>query len=378
MRTTKKRQLLLAIGAATVGVALLALVVTIGNRSDQASKTTRFLPEGPDARFDTLPPRAIVGATAGELRLDTDPPTDVPLGVDNSLVEANLAVPVHLWQLDRVRNIRGETIEEVVQNLGHYDDCHLATTSTPDGFLGDGMSDGTIVTRLFRVRRLLEVGRNDPDSVVPPLRRAFESSLKDWPKLLAETGRLMNEGINSGKLFDDVLAAEVTALAATYLLAEFDDHASLPIMKKNVEFVFADSPTPAGGHFYGPASPGFTLYCMCRLVSSFPIERLNPEARRLRKEFMRSAKGALAESQEITVERWDAKYDESDVRFQINPRARTILLASTSKMKMLVYPGTFSDGTPLSTPAHHLHLKALELYGQIMAFMDSAGLCPAH
>ena len=38
-------------------------------------------------------------------------------------------IPVHPWQRKRVENIRAETIEETLQNLGNFDDDHFAVTA---------------------------------------------------------------------------------------------------------------------------------------------------------------------------------------------------------------------------------------------------------
>ncbi len=63
---------------------------------------------------------------------NTSPPSleDVlPREMDREHVSASAALPVHPWQIKRVKNIREETIEESIHNLANFDDMILAATS---------------------------------------------------------------------------------------------------------------------------------------------------------------------------------------------------------------------------------------------------------
>jgi hypothetical protein len=283
---------------------------------------------------------------------------------DEDYSEASLRVPPHQWQAERVNNIRWETIEETMLNLANFDDVHLAETSF-SGLLANYVSPDfvtQVVTRFARVRRLFAEGREDPQAVVPGLRRLFREALADWPAAWEEFQARFKNGVAELTEPDRYLKAEKRSLAATYILAEFGDHQALPLM---LECYRIHDP----GRIMSPVAPGFTLYAMHRLVGSYPEEELSPEAWELREEYLRAAK-VLPEAKEITVTTWDAKYHESDPRLTVFG-VKEIVASREPTMTMPLYPWRFTDGTATSDFNGQVSPKAKELFQHLERFVES-------
>ncbi len=294
----------------------------------------------------------------------------VEAAVDREYVEATQQIGVHPWQVERVENMRGETIEQTIENLANFDDMLLASSSI-SAWAGTGSTPFhmLVVTRLARVRRLLEEGRAHPERIIPPLRRAFRESVDRFPEVHREFMRALNEidrlwkeeGIRSPGRSEpneyDKLRARV--LAATYVLTELGDHEALPTMVESYRMWYAGILPPVPG--------GMTLYAMHRLVSSYPESELNAEARRLREEYLEAAT-CLPPPREKTVTKWNARYDESDPRVMImDPKG--VVLRKEPTMTLPVYPHRFTDGSLIASGMGRVYTRGEELFRQLERFV---------
>lgn len=288
--------------------------------------------------------------------------------LDDGYTDAIRRVSVHRWQKERSENIKGETIEQTIENFANFDDLHLAQTSI-SGIPPVNTSPAfqrLVVTRLGRVRRVLAEGRVNPQWVVPHLRRALEKALSVWPEafrghmraLEAAKGGLSSHEPNQ---FDK---CTMQALAGTYLLAELGDHESLPLILKGYKIHDYRK-------MYAPVPPALTLYAMHRLVLSFPEEQLNAEARRIRDGYLQLAE-CLPPPHEINVTKsWYANYDESDPRITILDPERKVLLREPT-MQMTVYPYRFTDGEKISHSdgiIHPVSERAKLLFAELERFV---------
>jgi len=296
-----------------------------------------------------------------------------PPPIDEEYVEAVLAVPPHSWQKERAKNIVQETIEETIQNFAHFDDLMLAQTSFEGGgFELDPRAQSLVVTRLARVRRVLEEGRADPEKVIPHLRRVLADALTGWPDARRQKEIRMNASVGYSRSEpDNYDTLRVGALAATYLLAELGDHEALPVMAECFRCHKVEKPYESVEELrFAPVPPALTLYAMHRLVSSYPVEELSPEARRLRETYLKSAT-CLPAPQEVTVTRWNAGYDESDPRIMMmDPEGR--VLRGQPTMKLAVYPWQFDDGTPTFDHGVFISERAKSLFSQLERFVVAA------
>lgn len=297
------------------------------------------------------------------------PITQLPLPeLDDGYADAVLRVPGHPWQKERSENIKGETIEQTIDNFANIDDMHLAHTSisgitrmnTKPGF------QSLVVTRLARVRKALAQGRVNPQRVVPYLKLALEKSLAGWPEAFRDYQRELNTstGRRGGHEPDQFHKYLAQALGASYLLAELGDHESLPLILKG--YKIHDS-----RWMYAPVPPALTLYAMHRLMLSFPEDQLDSEQREIRDHYLKLAE-CLPPPREITVTNsWYANYDESDPRIAIVDPQKKVLLREPT-MQMAVYPHKFIDGEKVSDSdgrTHPVSERAKLLFAELERFV---------
>jgi hypothetical protein len=287
------------------------------------------------------------------------------VAADQRRFDAVVEVPPLKWRRELVGTIRNESPAELIAGLGRTDDMHFAATSVTDlyGNMADARLQMLVLTRLTRVRWLLELGRSDPCSVIPPLREAFRKAMIRFPEAHSEMVKFMVAGGGAGFPDEAYEIPRMQNIAGTYLLAELGDHDSLPIL--------ADSFRMSLNEMYYWVPSGTTLYAMHRLVLTYPESRLSEEARRLRQEYLDSATKVLPPPREIQVTAWNANYEESDPRISImDPKRR--VLTGQPRMTIPVYPWTFTDGTRISEFGGHTSEKAKELFGRLESFVNAA------
>ncbi len=324
----------------------------------------------PETAGDEAAPQESPKASVHDERSSSHEQPEAP--ADREYVEATQRIGVHPWQVERVEGMRGETIEQTIENLANFDDMHLAISSISAwaGFASTPFNI-LVVTRLARVRRLLEEGRSHPEGIIPPLRRAFRESLdgfaearREMMRVANEKRRLWKQGIRTpGKSeFDEYYKLRARVLAATYVLTELGDHEALPMMVESYRIGYTGISPPVPG--------GMTLYAMHRLVSSYPESELNAEARRLREEYLEAAK-CLPPPREKTVTRWNARYDESDPRVMImDPKG--VVLRKEPTMTLPVYPHRFTDRSLIASGMGRVYTRGEELFRQLERFVAAA------
>ncbi len=293
-------------------------------------------PEGPCQAQSTQPEE---GATSQITNiLDTLPPSTLSA----EQTEAKLRVPPHRWYQERRMNMAKESLEECVNHLGNNDDQHLAETSLGGDMIAgpeDGTSQVIVVTRLARVRRLLAVGRENPEEVIPLVRRKLEEIIPDWPSASAELkARMRTEMFPLLSESDRCMRYHAQATAGTYLLGELDDHASLPLLLR-IYHLHDGAP-----HVRGPVPAAVTLNAMHRLVTGYPEQALSEQARQARDEYLRSISGLLPPPrQETVVCSWKSDNDESDPRIAIADPKRHVL-ADQQTMTINIYSASYTEG----------------------------------
>ncbi len=377
-RANRKLRILLMAGVGSVLIVVLGLYVAsfLGARQ----KAGR-----PDDGTATRPAGPAIASMEGAAASTRSSGDDLSVSLAEELgqdilrqADAAWRVPVHRWQLERIRNIRQETIQQTVRNLANFDDRHLAATGLGGTIIinTDAVGQTMILTRLARVRRLLETGREQPEAVLPHLRAALRESIKDWREALRrrqETRRRFEEAGQAMSFAepDDHDKLKEGGTAATYLLAELGDHKSVLLLAQSYE----SSLDPALAY---PAVPaGLTLYAMDRLVSSYPVSELSGRARRAREAYLAHTKGWLAPPRQETVTGWGAAYTESDPRLAVlHPRVirKELLLRDQPTLTLHVYPCTFADGTRISNlMGKVVSPKGQLLWQQLKLFVDTLG-----
>jgi len=334
-------------GAVVALIALAAYLTVVTYRTHSArspgvGRATR--PECPSSPEAATPPMQ-----KGAVEEQDEPPVVDPLvaGADDRLVNAMIRVPVDKWHAERVENIRGESVQQLVEHLANFDDMHLAMT-TVGTYLRDGTYDCAVqkVSHLFRVRRLLALESKSPGALTDVMTKTYTKALDAWPAAYRDwTGRCYGNLAERRYEPLDVEKAEIQATVATYLLGESASPAALGALldgyHRQETWV---STWKRALRAQCPVPPAFTLYAMHRLVSAIPEGSLRPAARSAQGAYLSWAKDHIPSAAQARVSAWNAAYDESDM-FRRTADPGNVLLRNQPKMVMRLYPRGFKDGS---------------------------------
>ena len=358
-----------------VAAVVITLLVRGGARIDEARAAQ---PPSPPTE-SSLP----VSDSPDAEPIDVNPvPIPEPLAdfarPSNGAAGATIPVPPHAEKLSLNQIISKESILESVLNVGNVDDVSLAVTSL-GAICGVYESNADyhswVVPRVTRVRRLLEEGRAHPEEVVPVLRDVLGQAIDGWRAAWSEHARrLREEGSYTSEDTDIYEQCKWRVRACTYLLAELDDYASLPLLARAYTLhkrEMGPEGIPVGQ--MGPCAPGNLLPMMHKLISQYPEGRLSGEARGLRNRYMEAARDVMFDVPyaPIRVLKWSALYAEADPRLVVfDPEGRSI--ASEPTTTMTVYPAKFKDGEWISDVMGVTSDRAVSLYNGMVLFINAA------
>ncbi len=243
-------------------------------------------------------------------------------------------VPVIKWQNDLLTNVRSEDINQTIKNIPNFDDTIMAMSSLAN-ILAPSAFYTQYVTRLTRVRKLYAIAQKNPDLIIPGLKRIHQDSLTEWPEAAKKRVEDYKNGNTKLSEPDAYLKCSDYCLAATYLLAEFGDYDSLPLLSK--QYKIHHSPPY---QFPGPVQPAITFYAMHRLVSTYPRDKLSAEAIKALDEYLDAAKELVPPPKQLEVTVWDSYYVGSDPRVTVLG-VKDEILRSQKTMMMPLYPENF-------------------------------------
>ncbi len=285
-----------------------------------------------------------------------------PVEIESIEVEQKPVEPeisIRKWREKLVDNIRSETTEETIRNIGNFDGLHLAHTGTP---VKGAEFDTLSVTRYARVRRILAKGRENPQLVVTQLWQQLHDSLEGWEDACRGREENYRNGVRTYSEPDAYIRAKSHCLTATYLLAELGYCDALPLLAKQYRGDFyPDNKQP-------PVMPAMTLYAMHRLVSSYPEYSLSRGAKLILDEYLKAA-DCLPPPRKVKVTAWDATYSESDPLIVATGQAGRGL-AREKTMDLYVYPTEFTDGTNMHRSIWGKSERMNELFNKIEEFID--------
>ncbi len=278
----------------------------------------------------------------------------------------------HPWQQTRVKNIRGESIQELVANLGNEDDFMPAELSI-SGELGSMMNAGfcpIVVTRLARVKRLFELAGPSRDEVRGELRSALGKTIDEYPQIFAGFfGEFVGKTFMPSSHAKHFVGAQYTALSATYLLAELQDFQALPIMLRSYEI---HKPSFVSlSESMSPISPAFTLVAMHRLIDQMPEQDLSPEARERREAFLAAAMPLIPDPTMVATTKWDAELTSYDPRVTVTGLGGAVMERDPI-IGLPRYPDRFTDGAEIVDGNGKVSPRAEELFRLAEEFIVSA------
>jgi hypothetical protein len=278
-------------------------------------------------------------------------------------------VPVLKWQNDLVANMRNEDIKQTIKNIPNFDDAILAKSSLSQGYAHMiASAQNRYVTRLMRVRKLYAIGQENPQLIIPLLRSLHKDSFAQWPAAVNEQSEYYkkNGGYPSLSEPDAFHGCSDYCLAATYLLAEFGDYESLPLLSQQYKM---DHPWPPPNQMGAPVTPATTFYAMHRLVSTYPRSGLSSEAIKALDEYLEAAEQFVPPPTQIKVTVWDSSYSESDPRLDALGLKKEVLQGQKS-MTMPLYPITFKDGSEMLRGNVQRTERLDELFNKLNAFVQ--------
>jgi len=208
----------------------------------------------------------------------------------------------------------------------------------------------------------MEIGSENPDLVVPVMQDVMREALAGY-KNQRET--YVRESLRNGPETPPEweLHFQMRILCGTYILAELGDHESLPLMLQSYR-QHDEKGLPSA------APPGFTLYGMHLLVSSFPEERLSTSAAHLRAKYLEAAE-CIPPPREEVVTRWSAAYLEADPRIVLFDPAK-LTLERQETMMINVWPHSYSDGMKFNVEDGAVPARTEELFALLEDFVEEA------
>jgi len=377
----------LAVLAAVVLV--LILVTGLRQRPDSAtpsseSESTTTARVGVEEGSTAAPGSQVTRAAEPEPPLENPLPeliSEQEYREELKLLAMKKELPVHPWHAERVETIAKEDVAQLIENLANFDDVHLADSSSPmDAGPGEAEGEMWVMTHLFRVRRLLDMGRKAPGPIVAAMRRALRESLAAWPEAFRQELALWvdagNHSLHSSEptTHDQVRAR---ALVATYFLAELQSHRSLPLLYESYRLQkkwIAQIPLEKYRYLpQCPVAPAIALYAMHRLVMTYPLDGLTPQAQAAHGTYMAWTDQHLRRSRPRIGVKWDADYDESDPLLKVVDRDG-VLVRSQPTMELYQYPTFFKDRTPMQgyPAAPYITDKCREWATLMEGFLDLA------
>ncbi|HUT28328.1 MAG TPA: hypothetical protein VMX13_00945 [Sedimentisphaerales bacterium] len=262
----------------------------------------------------------------------------------------------HPWRSKLVENMSSETIEQTIENFANFDDLSLAETTIPGMRIAPdhGLFQAICVTRLNRVRRVLEYGREDPETVIPLLRKRLLYVIDGFQGARREFDKLVDKGYWAPGTWSSSEPHEVTirqtgAAATIYLLTELADYEALPIIARMCKEEI-EGPT-------NPAPYEYAVYAIYELLKVHPRDGLTADQLNLLESCIEAGK-ELRPPREIEVTPWKDMYAEHDPR-------RTMMGMDLGtdrhhKIKMRVWDLNFTDGNRLRGREEPLFKKADE------------------
>lgn len=281
---------------------------------------------------------------------------DLTPGIEDIDREANEAVMLQIlrgevpktrFHLERDANIRKETLEQAIANFANFDDFHFAATASGVGYsAGDPNSEMSRIAHTIRVRRVLEHGRAFPEQVTPLLRRALRDSFEQWPqayKERVELWRNSTEGFNQSEATSYEIVT-TQAIVSAYLLAELNDHQSLPLLFDLKKRSAAWTAEYGRGLVYPYPVPTTLLYhTIGRLIESYPASQLDEESLAHRQVYIDWTKQHLPPGRTMTASTWSGDTDTTDpaVGF-IDPAV--LIRENSETIDLVLYPHLYTNG----------------------------------
>ena len=263
-------------------------------------------------------------------------------GLDNEAVDyfsekANrmLVFPIHPGRAKLQKKIHHETFEDTFRNLTDNDNFATLIPSMGGYPFAPGTyeSDMMMVSKMTRIRKLLAVARDNPQTVETLLRQELETLTDEFPQqyrqFIEEHNAESPEGRNFSEL-PDYMKTSIHASAAIYLLSQIGDAETLPFLAH----LYVKTEGKKGSL---PVDSKFLFYAMHRLAKKSQGQALDNDMKQMLKRYLRKAKRVEIENaKELEVSTWDTYYHEDDFRRKLP--GNKVDLRESEKIKLERFP----------------------------------------
>ena len=169
-------------------------------------------------------------------------------------------------------------------------------------------SDVVIVSKMTRVRKLLEDARENPDEVAAFLQEQLRELVKDYPqqytKFLKELKEAGPEGLRTKQL-PEHNKTRLLCTAAVYVLSQINADDALSTL------AWLSTQGEQGKEISWPVNPKFLFYAMHNIIQKSPGAGLSGNSY----EYLEKAKAMnIPDAPKIKVTTWNAHFHEGDFR----------------------------------------------------------------
>ncbi len=225
-------------------------------------------------------------------------------------IDNMLENPVHPGRAKLHKQMRKETFGQTFDNLVNNGNFAMLMPVMGGSPFSPGVyeSDIVIVSRMTRVRKLLEDARKNPAEVAAFLQKQITELVKDYPQQYTEFLQNLDaagpEGLRSKELSDHH-KTRLLCTSAVYVLSQIGDTDSLETL------AWLSEQGEAGKKNSWPVNPKFLFYAMHNIVQKSPGASLSGNSY----EYLEKTSALdIPDAKKIKVPSWNAFYHEGDFR----------------------------------------------------------------
>ena len=268
--------------------------------------------EKPDAEQSEDAVAKISGQSHRPSALDADIKSLTDEVLEDASESANFMLnnPIHPGRAKLQEQMRNETFEKTFHNL--VDNDNFATLMPAMGghpfSPGAYESDVVIVSKMTRVRKLLEDARENPDEVSAFLQEQLRELVDDYPQQYAKFLKELNEAGPDGlhtKQLSEHSKTRLLCTSAVYVLSQIRAGDALPTL------AWLSTQGERGKTISQPVNPKFLFYAMHNIIQRSSGASLSGNFY----EYLEKAKAMnIPDAKPTRVTTWNAHFHEDDFR----------------------------------------------------------------
>jgi len=237
--------------------------------------------------------------------------------------------PVHPGRAKLQAQMRKETVRETFHNMTDNDELAMLMPVMGGSPFSPGTyeSDVVIVSKMTRVRKLLEDARENPNEVAAFLQEQLRELAKDYPqqytKFLKELNEAGPDGLHTKQL-PEHSRTRLLCTAAVYVLSQIRVDNALPTL------AWLSTQGEPGKEISCPVNPKFLFYAMHNIIQKSPRASLSGNSY----EYLEKTKAMnIPDAKRIKVTTWNAHFHEDDFRRMLPENKLDISIQPTIELE---------------------------------------------